>query len=240
MTTVTRVRIGKLLAPFQRLFMLRRTRGSARALYSLLRKFATWPLARRCVTICAGDLWRRSLTDTGAPARTPASLVVRQSGPQDVSALAAYYDGAQQVRTRLDRGDLCVITLCQEKIGAGIWLTPGPGEFSEDAGDFGCTFRFPKGVAWTYDGRGTKFGAWGTLMARLPGILRELGIHEINTVIDCNNWKSIDAHRSLGYETIGVVIRGSLLGMAGTVCRPGDQSWRRLPVNLARLELRKS
>lgn len=240
MTTVTRVRTGKTTAPLRRLLMLRRTRGSARALYSLLRHLASRPLLRPWVKICAGDLWRRNLADPGKTVRAPASYVVRLAGPQDLPELAEYSDGEQQVRTRFERGDLCVVTKCSDRIGAALWLTPGPGEFSEDAADFGCSFRIPAGVAWTYDGRGTKFGAWGTLMARLPGILRERDIHEINTVIDCNNWKSIDAHRSLGYETFGVVARATLFGIGATLCRPAGQRWRRLPMDLGGLAMHRA
>ena len=129
------------------------------------------------------------------------------------------------------------ITLCQDRIGAAVWLVLGPGEFREDWTELHTFVRFPAGIAWSYDGKGTRWGAWGALMTQLPDMLRELGIRRIVTLIDCNNWQSHDSHRSLGYEKAGLISSAGLFGLWINVCRHANRRWQFLPAQIGAVEL---
>ena len=120
-----------------------------------------------------------------------------------------------------------------------MWLAIGPSDFAEDWDDLRCAFRFPSGIAWSYDGKGTKLGAWGTMMKQLPGLLRDANVQEMMTVIDCNNWQSMDAHRSLGYESVGVLLHARVLGFATRLWKPPGRRWRRVPPIVNRVEIEK-
>jgi len=198
---------------------------------------ASLPLLRQGARIYAGELLRLSLADARPPGRTPRNFVVRVSEDNDWTSLVEYYGSESVVRDRVARGDLCVLTLCQDRIAAAGWMATGPGEFHEDWNEARYVCRFQSGVAWTYDGRGTKWGAWGTLMAHLPDLMRERDVHELITIIDCNNWKSLDAHRSLGYETIGFIGCIGALGLVRSACKPYGRRWQFPPATIAGLDI---
>ena len=170
---------------------------------------------------------------TTLPTRATNYLVLIDNEPKALAE--ALRKGVQLAR--LERGDLCVLTVSQQKIGAALWLAIGPGVFREDWDDMRYTCQFPAGVGWTYDGKGTRWGAWGTLMARLPDLLDPFSVHELVTLIDCNNWQSLDAHRSLGYENIGAVGSIGALGLVCSVCRSRDRRWHRLPARIGSVEI---
>ena len=215
---------------------MRRKHGNARIAYAAVRKVVLLPVLRRCLRICASDVCRLELADGKRAARIPKSFVVRMANLDDLEPLAAYYDDRQLVSERFQRGDLCVITLCQDAIGAAVWLSFGPGEFREDWDQQRYTCCFPAGTGWSYDGRGTKWGAWGAMMAKLPELVRERDVDELWTMIDCNNWKSLDAHRSLGYETIGIVGSAGLFGLVRSICKRPRQWWHPLPARMGTVE----
>ncbi|MFV2066357.1 MAG: hypothetical protein ACC645_05205 [Pirellulales bacterium] len=239
MRSVAAATTGSMRKRLARKFHLLRTRGAVRFGYTALRGIASLPLLRRSVRIYAGELLRLPLVDVSAVARTPRNFVVRLSDADDLPALVEYYGSEPLVRRRLDRGDLCVLTLCQDRIGAAVWLAVGPGDFREDWGEARYVCRFPTEVSWTYDGRGSKWGAWGTLMARLPDLMRQRGVHELVTLIDCNNWQSLDAHRSLGYETVGLIGCVGALGLIRSACKPLRRRWTFPPATIAGLEIGK-
>ena len=229
MTTATRVNTGRLVRQVKRAVQLRRTRGNARVLYAIMRRVFSLPILRRCVRICATDLWRLRLSEARPPRRIPANFTVRRAEASDLQALIEYYGDAQRVTNRIERGGLCILARCGDQIGAAVWTYLGPNEFDEDWAELRTTFQFPAAVAWAYDGKGTKLGAWGTLMARLPELLATCGVEELATVIDCDNWQSIDAHRSLGFESVGIVGCLSILGLPLRVHKPPIGRWKRVP-----------
>ena len=133
-------------------------------------------------------------------------------------------------------GDVCVVTRSGGKLGAGVWLRPGPNDYDENRDELGCTIRFPAGVAWSYDGKGTRWGAWGALMARLPEFLDELNLREVYTLIDFDNQESLAGHRSLGYHRAGLVGCVALFGLSLSVCLPGDRRWHFAPGRVGKLQ----
>ena len=93
-------------------------------------------------------------------------------------------------------------------------------------------------IAWMYDGKGTKLGAWGGMMMQTPKHLKEMGIEEIYTMIDWENRKSIEPMLSLGLAQVGSFIFLKLFGIKFTRCKPqGSRRWRRLPARIGSLEL---
>ena len=237
MTTVTRVNTRPLAQQLRRALQLRRTRGFSRVLYASLRRACGLPLVRRCLGICATDAWRLPLHPPG-PAPRPTSLfTIRLATPGDLPALVEYFGDAQRIDTRLARRDECVIAISQQKIGAAVWVSTGPNETAEDWEDMRCTFRYPMGVAWAYDGKGTKIGAWGSMMKQLPSLLRKWNIEEIATIIDCDNWQSFDAHKSLGYQVVGILLCLSIFNWSLHAYKPTNQGWRRLPPTIGQVEV---
>jgi len=227
-----------------KLNQLRRTRGSMRALYALARRILRLlPISGRWASIYAGDLWQLDLekatrAQADRLARIPKSFQIRMAAQEDLAALAAYYGNEQTIRKRLERGDWCFMTVCQDRIGAAAWVVPGPGECREDWAELHTMQRFPAGIAWSYDGKGTRWGAWGALMIQLPDLLKERGIRTVVTLIDCDNWKSYDAHRSLGYEITGLIGSAGLLGVLVGVCRQhANRRWQFLPARVKEVEV---
>lgn len=242
MTPLTLATTGSWHHRLTQVIQLRQIRGNKRTLYALLRRILLLPVAGRVAKVYAGDLWELDLAGetTGqstSPIRLPQSYQVRLADNRDLLELAAYYGREQIIRDRLNRGDLCFMTLCQGCIGAAVWLVHGPGECREDWEELQLWFRFPAGVAWTYDGKGTRLGAWGTLMRQLPDLLRELGVQNIATFIDCDNWQSQDAHRSLGYHKTGLISSARLLGFHGAACRQANRRWQLLPACIGSVEI---
>ncbi len=244
MTILTRVKTGPLALRLRRAVQLRRARGTARAGYAVLRRLVAMPLLRHAVHLSAVDFWRLQLPESWSPPRTSPLFTVRLAQTDDIPALAHYFGHGKLVEARFARGDRCVIATSQGAIGAAVWLAIGPSQFAEDWEDLRCAFRFPAGVAWTYDGKGTKLGAWGTMMKLLPQFLLEDSllkdkVQEIATIIDCNNWQSMDAHRSLGYQSAGVLLHTRVLGCTVHLFKPLQQRWRRLPTAIDPVEVSK-
>ncbi len=248
MTAVTSATTGPWHTRVSKMNQLRQARGCNRALYAILRRILRHPVARERAGIYAGDLWQldlenAALAQAGPPTRIPRSYQVRKADENDYSALATYYGNEQTVRERLERGDLCFLTLCQDRIGAAVWMVLGPGEFREDWIEMRSFVRFSAGTAWSYDGKGTRWGAWGVLMKQLPDLLRALGTERIATLIDCNNWQSHDAHRSLGYEKTGLICSADLFGLRlnacrQRTCRQRTGRWKFLPTQIGAVEAR--
>jgi hypothetical protein len=223
--TVAKTRtIGPLGSRLQRLMRLGRAHGQTRVAYRILRKLATLPVARRCVRLGLVEVLTATVAELRSAGRIPKSFVVERS--TDHQELAGYFGHTDLVRERLARGDVCVVTRSGGKIGAGVWLRLGPGDYDENVDELGCVVEFPAGVAWSYDGKGTRWGAWGALMARLPQMLDELQATEVYTLIDYDNQESLAGHRSLGYCRAGLVGCVALFGLAATACRPSGERWR--------------
>jgi hypothetical protein len=206
-------------------------------LYSFTRRVVALSMVRPFARLTAVDVLHVTLSAQKTLARTPRSFVVRTATVADVTALGEYYAAPRLVQDRIQRGDLCAMTLCQDRIGAAVWIAIGPNEYREDWEDLRCSFRCPAGTGFTYDGKGTKLGAWGTMMVRLPELLRGTGITELYTAIDCNNWHSSDTHRSLGYAHVGLLATVRLCGLTVRICRPRGQRWHRPPTRIGALEV---
>jgi hypothetical protein len=203
----------------------------------MLRRLSALPLLCRCLSICSVDLWHLPIRPASSFPPASSLFLVRWAEPSDREQLGNYFGDRYRVERRLARGDRCALALCQESIGAAAWVSLGPGHFNEDWNELRCSFRFPAGVAWSYDGKGTRMGAWGTLMKQLPELLRREGATEIATVTDCNNWSSIDAHRSLGYTSGGLLLHARLAGISLHGFKAPRRRWRRLPLTVAHLEI---
>jgi hypothetical protein len=238
MSILTNGRIGRLLHPLRRAAQLRRARGTARTVYAVINRIVQGPVLGKCLHICAVDYWRLPLDENDAPARKSALFDVRFAHQQDTDLLAEYFGDRHRVLRRLARGDRCVVAISKGAIGAAVWLGIGPGEFVEDWLELRCAFQFPRGVAWSYDGKGTRLGAWGTMMKQLPFVLRAVNVREVATIIDCNNWQSTDGHRSLGYQSLGVLLHVRLLGLPSLhLFRPANGRWQRLPSHIDRVSV---
>ena len=242
MTSATPATTGPRFRRVAKVFDLQRARGSKRTFYALLRRVRFLPVVGRCARVYAGDLWQLDLERTahaqsGPPTRIPQSFQVRKADENDLPALATFHGNEQTIWDRLGRGDLCFMTLCQDRIGAAVWLALGPGECREDWAELQMVQRFPAGIAWSYDGKGTRWGAWAALMRQLPELLRDLGTQKVVTLIDCDNWQSHDAHRSLGYEKTGLIGSVGLFGFQVSACRHANRHWQFLPARIGAIEV---
>ncbi len=220
-----------------RLVRFWRSHGRARALYRAVRWLAERRWLRRWCRFCAVDVFTVATGELKRPRRIPRAFVVRPAEEKDLSALESFFSDPQRVRDRVQRGDVCVIALAKDEICAAVWLALGPKDYREDWDDLRCTFDFPAGVCFTYDGRGTRMGAWGSLMAHLPGYLDDSGVAEVFTVIECDNQNSLDSHKSLRYRGVGLVFCFGVFGLSLCVYRALGRKWRRLPGRIGGLGL---
>ena len=74
-------------------------------------------------------------------------------------------------------------------------------------------------------------------MARLPHLLAERGLRTVFTLIEWNNWKSLDAHKSLGYESVGLVCCIQACGVARPAYRTSETRWQSPPGRIENVEL---
>ncbi|HIQ22324.1 MAG TPA: hypothetical protein EYH34_13955 [Planctomycetes bacterium] len=162
---------------------------------------------------------------------------VRRAGWEDAAALAELFGDAQLVEDRLERGDVCFVAQSSGGIGAGVWMVLGPGRFREDWDQLRSIFHVSRGAAWSYDGRGVRLGAWGSLMAALPGQLHGVGVGEIYTSIDMDNQRSIDSHLGLGYRRRGLVLRIGCGPWGVTLLKPFGRRWQPLPGRIERMRI---
>ncbi len=184
----------------------------------------------------AVEVFSASVSDLKSQKRIPRSFVVRRAVEEDVPELESFFGGSRRIDERMRRSDICVVTVSKDRIGAAVWLSPGPSDYREDWDDLRCIVRYPAGVCWSYDGVGTKFGAWGSLMMRLPDLLEEDGVEEVFTHIECDNQMSLDSHKSLGYRSIGFVWSFGVFGLVLKIYKTEGNPWRRLPGRIGRLE----
>lgn len=239
MSILTLVKTGSLGKRVRRIVQLQQTYGNVRVAYAILRRMLRLPLLRRTVQLCAVDFWRLPLTKPTDPVPPSSLFSVRLAERDQLPELAEYYSDAIRIDNRFAAGNLCVAAYSQGTIGAAVWLVMGPGHYVEDWCDLRCNFRFPEGTAWTFDGKGTRLGAWGTMMKQLPQLLDNCEAEEIATIIDSNNWPSLEAHRSLGYEAVGVLLHMRVLGITRHWFKPRGHWWQRLPSTIGNVEVIK-
>ena len=182
------------------------------------------------------EIFTASVAELRSGKRVPRSFVVREAVEEDAPALEAFFGDSRPIRERMRRGDVCVVTLSKDQIGAAVWLSLGPKDYREDWDDLRCILRFPQGVCFTYDGVGTRFGAWGSLMARLPELIEDHGVVDVFTQIECDNQLSLDSHKSLGYRSVGFVWCLGVFGLFLRIHKTGGRRWRRLPGHVGKLE----
>jgi hypothetical protein len=237
MLSLTCGKTGPILSGLERFRVLKRSRGSLRASYSVLCKGMQLPLLRRCADLCVSEIYHLSLA--GGKKDLPAlrSLVVRAAGAGDLDALVQFYGDRPLLESRFDRGDLCILALCKEQVVAAAWFAVGPSEFHEDQETMHYYSKIPSGAAWIYDGRGTKLGAWGTLMAKLPQTLASRNIDNLVALVNFNNWRAIDAHRSLGFKSTATIGYVGAFGLHRCFFRTKESRWRPLPATVSGVEL---
>ena len=233
------VYLNRSASPIARLVRMLRTCGKARTAYAIVR-WATavrwWP---KRLQFMVTEVFNVSMSDLDRSQRIPRVFTVRRAEEKDLPALQKYFAAPERVRDRFRRGDVCVMTLAEGEICAAVWLAAGPADIREDWDDIRCVFSVPADVAWSFDGRGAKVGAWGSLMARLPEFLDELHIAEIFTLIDFRNRPSFDSHKSLGYQSVGLIFCLQMFGLALHLFKPRAGKWRRLPTRIGKLQVSK-
>ncbi len=212
-------------------------RGPAKVAYGLLQRMTGRGRLRPWLDCTVMELFEAGVDKLKRSSRLPNAFTVREAGPNDADELGRFFGRPAQVEKRLGRGDACLITLAGGQVAAGAWLALGPATIDEDWPDLRCVYRIPAGVAWGYDGRGTKPGAWGALMARMPAFLESLGAGRTIAAIHYNNHLSMDSHRSLGYHSLGWVACIRLFGLTILRYRPLEGRWQRLPGHLGPVDL---
>lgn len=222
-----------------RLARFARSHGKLRALYSIVGAVIERLRLSRLIKFCVVEVFSVPVGELRRGRRVPRAFVVRPASAEDLPALGEFFSNPKRVRQRFDRGDLCMVTLAKNEICAAVWFALGPLDYREDFSELGCIFQVPAGVAWSFDGKGTKLGAWGSLMGQFPDCLEQHGAKEVITVIDYNNRDSLDAHKSLGYRGTGVVCYLKLLGFALRLYKNHGRRWRLLPGQIGNLTLSK-
>ncbi|NQU20513.1 MAG: hypothetical protein HQ567_04465 [Candidatus Nealsonbacteria bacterium] len=219
---------------FVRLVRLARSRGLGRAVFRVADRVVNANWWRRWWRLGVVEIYHAPLGDLRR-SRVPRIFNVRMTTQDDLPALEDYFGDPQRVRDRFRRGDACAVCFCGNRIGAAVWFTVGMNDYHEDWETLRCTVRFPVGVAWTFDGKGTKLGAWGALMARLPEFLERLAVEDVYTVIDYDNIESINCQLSLGYRRIGLLVHLRFLAAVLNFGKLATGRWHRSPGQVGHL-----
>jgi len=222
-----------------RLARFARTHGKLRALYSIVCAVLERLRLNKLIKFCIVEVFSVPVSELRRGRRVPRAFVVRPASAEDLPALGEFFSGPERIRERFDRGDLCAITLAKDEICAAVWFALGPMDYREDFSELGCIFHVPAGVAWSFDGKGTRLGAWGSLMGQFPGYLEQHGAKEVITVIDYNNRDSLDAHKSLGYHCTGMVCYLKVWRFALRLYKDHGRRWRLMPGQIGDLVLSK-
>ncbi len=222
---------------FRRLVRLARSQGKLRALCRLGRRLRESRFGGLWCRFCVVEVFNAPVAGLKRFRRVPKTFTVREANADDREALGTFFTKPDTVAQRLNRGDTCIIATACDEIAAAVWLTFGPNDYRDDWGELRCNVRIPEGVCWTFDGKGAKWGAWGALMAWLPGYLERRGATDVFTQIDVDNRISIDSHKSLGYRPAGMIARVGLRWLSWRRYRTGNLRWGRLPGKIGKLEL---
>jgi hypothetical protein len=222
---------------FNRLLRRARARGLWRTLYALGRRVVQSRWCHSWWSLCAVDVLAVRVADLKRAERIPSAFEVRRAARQDTPALEGFCGPLAAIADRFDRGDRCVVTLADGRICAAVWLAVGPTRHDEDWGQLGCLLQLGAGIGLTYDGRGSRWGAWGSLMARLPQYLEAAGVTHVFTLVDCDNQTSLDNHRSLGYRPIGRIALVEVLRRAWSLYQTGRATGRMVRGRLGQVVL---
>jgi len=220
-----------------RLIRFAKSHGKSRAAYRFVERLIESRFFRKWCSFSAVEVFSASVSDLKATQkRAHHAFTVRAATEQDISAVQSFYGNRRRIKERMERGDICIITLCKDQIGAAVWLSPGPKYYYEDWDNLRCIVHYPVSVCWSYDGIGTRFGAWGSLMVRLPGFLEQFGIDEVYTHITCDNRISLDSHKSLGYRSAGFIWTFGIFRFILRLYRVAGGHWLRFPCLIGKLE----
>jgi len=184
------------------------------------------------------ELYSAKTADLKCGGPMPRAFTVRKAEEKDLPMLADYFGSETRVRDRFERGDVCVMTTIRDQVCAAVWFTAGPTDYHEDWDSMQYIFRITEGAGWSFDGKGTRLGAWGTLMGQLPAFHLEHGISDIYTAIEYDNQESISAHHSLGYHHVGNALSIRCFGLKLHLYRPKDGTWQTLPGKINGLQFR--
>jgi hypothetical protein len=212
-----------------------RARGWRRLLYGTLRWLICSRFGRKWLRFAVAEVYHAPVAGLKRSARIPQAFAVRQAAAADAAALGAFFAKPAEVAARFLRGDACYVCEVGGQIAAAVWVAAGPKHYHEDWDEMRCVARVPRGAGFSFDGKGTRPGAWGALMARLPDFLAAAGLGELYTMIGYNNDLSKQSHLSLGYRRIGWVACGGLTWLVLRLGKPSAGRWRRLPRRIGRL-----
>jgi len=226
---------------FVRFYRFAKLNGWRCTIYQTLNRIANFRLWHRWFQISIVNIYSAPIAELKQSDKLPNLYEVRPAETNDLNELkelGEYCGDADRMKSRIKRGDMCMLNLCKGKIGAMMWYSIGPNEYKDDWAAVRCNVRFPNQSAWMYDGKGTRLGAWGGMMMNSARHLKAMGIEEIYTMVDWENRKSIDPMRSLGLTQAGSFMFLKLFGIKFTRCKPqGQRRWRRLPARIGQLEL---
>ena len=220
---------------FVRLIRFARSHGVRRALSRVARRLSESRWCRRWLQFVLAEVYHAPVSQLKRSRRVPGVFTVRPIEADDLPVVEAYFDNSR-VHERFRRGDVCFVTFVKNEIGGGVWFSTGPNVYPDDWPTLRCAVSIPAGVAWTFDGKGTRMGAWGAMMMRLPEYLEGVGAEDVYTLIDYDNQKSINGHLSLGYRRGGMVVNLRVLGLGLTAYKADGHRWRLLPGRIGRLE----
>jgi hypothetical protein len=167
----------------------------------------------------------------------PTIYTVRLARKHDLEALIEFFSKPDVVRERWNRGDACLIALANDEICAATWWMLGPNTYDTDRRLLGSVFSLPSGVCWSHDAKGTRFGAYGTLLLHQRHYLTSLGIKEVWGAVDYQNKNAIAANHAAGFTTAGWLLHLTYLGFRLTRCRTPNTGWCSLPAVIGSLSV---
>lgn len=230
--------VPSVMRSFARLMRFARSHGVARGLYRLCRGIADHGVGR-LIDLQIAEIFASPVSSLKCAKRPSTIYAVRLARKEDLSALEEFFSKPKAVQDRWRHGDQCLIALAEGEICAAIWWMLGPGEFRDDQEALGCVFEVPEGGCWSYDAKGARFGAFGSLMQQERHYLEHLGAKKVWGQVDFANTIAMATNESAGFEAVGQVLNLIVLGRRQlTWQRESGCGWRRLPGSVDGLEVR--
>jgi RimJ/RimL family protein N-acetyltransferase len=191
----------------------------------------------RWIRLEIAEIYHAEVSSLKTSERLPALYTVRLAGNDDVAALGEYFEKPEIICKRWQRGDSCLMAIADGDIAAALWWMRGPNCFPDDQQTLGSSFRIEEGNFWAYDAKGTRLGAFGSLLMCQRQFLDELGAKQVWGQVDYANKAALKANEAVGFKTAGRILRVSVFGWGVSRQRTTGDRWRSMPARLDGLQI---
>jgi len=138
---------------------------------------------------------------------------VREGKPEDIETLTRIENKEETFLKRFKTGEICLVTLVNEKVVGYEWFSMAPGHLEER---YRYYFQIPSDTVYGYDAfilpDYRKKGLYYKIHERIWTLLKGLNKRRVMSMIDYGNAPSMGAHRNLGFYPKKIIFYFRFLG----------------------------